>query len=167
MEIWKQIQGFENYEVSNRGNVRNVTTGKILKNRFDSKGNYLRINLYVNKTRYSKNIHRLVAEAFVPNPEGKEQVNHIDGDKTNNCVENLEWCTLSENIKHAYGSSAIKTNFFKSKSVNQFTAQGKLINTFCSVREASEKCNICHVSISKCCNGKYKLAGGYRWAFAN
>lgn len=107
MEIWKDVVGYEGmYEVSNKGRVRSLdrkdirgrrVKGKYLKYKKTSRG-YLSLQLCGKDCL----IHRLVAKAFIPNPENKPQVNHIDGDKSNNNVENLEWCTSSENNKHRY-----------------------------------------------------------------
>ena len=103
-EIWRDIEGFEGlYQVSNFGRIKRVTTGKILKGDKNNDG-YLRVKLYKNNTKSNKSIHRLVAEAFIPNPENKPQVNHINEDKTNNSLDNsldnLEWMTAKENINH-------------------------------------------------------------------
>lgn len=100
-EIWKNVDGFGFYEVSNLGRVRSIShvdsmgrlkTGKVLKSNPDSRGLYLLINLYQNGKSHVKLIHRLVAKAFIPNPCGYPEVNHIDEYKTNNCANNLEWC---------------------------------------------------------------------------
>lgn len=104
MEYWKTIEGYEDYEVSSLGRIRSNKSNRksiILKERY-SKDGYIQYALLKNgKAKYIR-IHRLVAEYFIPNPENKPTVNHKDGDKTNNCVENLEWATLSEQIQHAY-----------------------------------------------------------------
>ena len=94
MEEYKIIQGFENYEVSTFGNVRNITTGRILQQHSDKDG-YKLINISTKKI--SKRVHRLVAEAFIPNPNDKPCVDHIDGNRTNNNTSNLRWATRSEN----------------------------------------------------------------------
>lgn len=110
-EIWKPIEGYEGlFEVSDRGNVRSLDKydrngrfwkGKTLSKNVVSSG-YHRVVLCVNNCSKHMYVHRLVADAFIPNPENKETVNHKDGDKTNNAVDNLEWATQGENIKHSF-----------------------------------------------------------------
>ena len=113
VEIWKDIKGFENmYAVSNLGRVKSkarkvwnhnnywIRPERILKAQVSDRG-YLRIRLGHNKTKCTRRIHRLVAEAFIPNPNNLPEVNHIDGDKLNNKVNNLEWISKSNNLKHA------------------------------------------------------------------
>jgi len=134
-EIWKEIENFKAYEVSNLGNVRSIerlvnhpSGGKAIRRsvmlkKLPDKDGYLKVNLKVNKKTNTRTVHRLVASAFIPNPKNKPQVNHIDGVKNNNIVENLEWNTLSENRTHAYNTGlqngkareGIKNNFHKLK----------------------------------------------------
>ncbi len=104
-EIWKVVEDYPNYEVSNMGKVYN----KKFK-RFLSKGGntYKHITLCSDGFTYCVNIHRLVAKAFIPNPLNKPQVNHIDGNKSNNNVNNLEWCTPKENHQHAVRTGLTK-----------------------------------------------------------
>jgi hypothetical protein len=116
-EIWKEIKGYEGlYQVSNLGRVKSLskvkelyngglynTKDKILTPRISN--GYISVSLHKHNKGITKLIHRLVAEAFIPNPEGKPQVNHIDGNKTNNILSNLEWNTRSENIQHAFNTS--------------------------------------------------------------
>lgn len=101
MEDWRVIPDFPNYAVSDTGLVKNLKTGRILRPGVHRQG-YLLVWLSDHGLRYGKSIHRLVTEAFIPNPDGKSQVNHKDGNKTNNHVDNLEWSTGSENTLHAY-----------------------------------------------------------------
>ena len=115
-EVWKPIYGYEGiYEVSNFGNVRSVDridfAGRHLKGKLFStkaKEGYVTVRLSKNRNITTFKIHQLVAEAFILNPEGKHCVNHIDGNKQNNHVENLEWCTHSENMKHAFKTGLSK-----------------------------------------------------------
>jgi hypothetical protein len=113
MEIWKDIQGYEGiYQISNLGRIkslhRDYTNGRILNPAKNNRG-YLRLGLSGNgKVRYDS-VHRLVAETFIPNPKNLPEVNHIDGNKLNNRVENLEWVTKGENQAHAYKTGLRKT----------------------------------------------------------
>lgn len=122
-EIWKTIDGYENYQVSNMGRVMNVITKKILK--FGNNGNgYLHVMLY-DKNHNGKTImvHRLVAKAFIPNPDNSPQINHIDECKENNYVENLEWITSEDNINHGTHNERVGMNNPNRKpiySVNKF-----------------------------------------------
>ena len=99
-EIWKDIKGYEGiYQVSNFGRIKSSYTKRILKGG-KNKAGYLLVGLYKQGVLSRKSIHRLVAEAFIPNPDNKPEVNHIDENKTNNMVSNLEWMTAKENINH-------------------------------------------------------------------
>lgn len=111
MEIWKDVQGYENlYQVSNYGRIKSLAhinnLGRlrpecILGVRLSDRGYHTAV-LYNNGKPKSFRVHQIVAKAFIPNPENKPHVNHLDGVKSNNCVENLEWVTISENMKHAF-----------------------------------------------------------------
>ena len=96
--MWKPIKDFENYEVSDVGEVRNVKFNRLL-TPSPSAGGYMRVQLRKNKQSYQRYVHRLVAEAFL---EGEGEVNHIDGDRTNNKANNLEWTTHQQNVQHAF-----------------------------------------------------------------
>lgn len=100
MEQWKVVKDFDNYLVSDLGNVKTLK-GKFKNIVYDSKNAYGYVELWKNNKGKKIRIHRLVAETFIPNVYNKEQVNHIDGNKKNNCVSNLEWVTPKENIRHA------------------------------------------------------------------
>ena len=108
-EIWKDCVGYEGkYQVSNLGNVRSISNNKgtyqerLLSQRQTTTSNYLYVNFTVKDVTKQHSVHRLVAKAFIPNPENKPFINHIDGNKYNNSVDNLEWCTQKENIQHAF-----------------------------------------------------------------
>ena len=154
-EVFKPIEGYEDlYEVSDEGNVRNKTTGRILKPSRTNRG-YLCVYLCKDGIREFKSIHRLVAQAFLPNPDNYPQVNHIDENKLNNSVDNLEWCTSQYNIDYS-----------QSKPVAQFSLDGRLLNTYKSACEAARQTGINRQSISECCLGKrYKTTGGFIWKY--
>lgn len=105
METWKTIECLDKYEVSTAGRIRNKNTGRILKTRIHKKG-YEQVSLYINGKQKKRNVHRLVAEAFIPNPLNKSDVNHIDECRSNNTVENLNWMTHKENIN--WGTRIVK-----------------------------------------------------------
>lgn len=174
VEIWKPVVGFEGlYEVSNFGRVRslkrNTTSGKIMTNEVNHKG-YCRVTLTKNNKWKHFSVHRLVAEAFIQNPQNKSQINHIDGNKSNNSVENLEWCTASENQIHArlMGLNSIgMNNEMFSKPVEMYSILGLYLYTFKSIADAERHTGINHRAISSCCKHKtgYKTAGGFVWEY--
>lgn len=165
IEEFRDIPGYEGmYEVSNLGRVRR--NGKILKpskNRTD--GGYLQVVLYKNGTSKTFTIHRLVAYAFIPNPQNLPQINHKDEDKTNNAVDNLEWCDHKYNIN--YGTRNKKAAISLSKPILQYDKTGNFIREWPGVRKAEEETGIYNSDISRCCSGKLKTAGGYLWKFKN
>ena len=124
-EIWKDIEEFkEYYEISNLGNVRRKkgTSHLKIKNRkytYDKDG-YYKVNLKIKQKGYNRFIHRLLAKAFIDNPENKPQVNHINGIKNDNRLENLEWCTLSENRQHAY-DTGLQNSYTRRGSLNNLS----------------------------------------------
>lgn len=170
-EVWKDISGYEGlYQVSNLGRVKSLTreitnngmsyliNGKILKENKLANG-YLKVCLSANGNSKLHYVHRLVAQAFIPNPNHYPMVNHKDEDKTNNLVENLEWCTAKYN--NAY-SDVWRS---RRKKILQFSKNMLLINTYISQCEAERKTGINQAHISECCLGKRKTAGGYVWRF--
>lgn len=185
-EIWKDIKDYEGlYKVSNLGRVKSLkrrielkgknqftdfTTfkeieGKEIKPSINYKG-YCQLSLYKNGKSKNKQVHRLVAEAFIENPFNKPTVNHINGNKLDNRVDNLEWCTNSENIIHAYYNNLIDITK-KYKKINQYDLKGNFIKQWNSMKEAGEKLNICSQNISKCCRGLRKKAYNYVWRYAS
>ena len=123
MEIYKKIIGYENYEVSNLGYVRNINTGKIIKSRLDKDGYYI-IDLSNNNKRKTFQLHRLIALAFLPNPQNKSVVDHIDNNPLNNNVNNLRWASPSEN---QHNSKLSKNNTTGVKGITFDRACGNLI----------------------------------------
>lgn len=180
MEKWKSIEGYENkYLISDSGNVKSLVdkngekTNKILKPRI-AKNGYLYVNLWKKSKSKTKKIHRLVAEAFIPNPNNCPCINHKDGNKQNNNINNLEWCTYSENAKHAFveGLSNPLKNLpipekgkdnINCKKILQFNLKGEFVKEWGYIKEAQEKLQISH--ISDVCKGKRKSAGGYVWKY--
>ena len=162
-EKWMPIKGYEGlYDVSNNGNVRRMRktnsgdVGSYLQPVKDKLG-YERVCLCKNGKEQKYYVHRLVADAFV---EGNgRDVNHINGNKSDNNAENLEWCSHKENM-----IKAAETGLIKSKPVLQ-TQNGKKIAEFSSLAEASKKTGINKSNIAKCCLGKRKTANGYEWSW--
>lgn len=183
MEVWKDIEGYEGlYQISNVGNVKSLARAKkdtlgriqsikekILKAAADKDG-YFRVVLQKNGEKKNKIAHRLVAQAFIPNPDNKPQINHIDGNKQNNRLSNLEWCTLAENRIHAFNTGLQFVHKGEknhlSKSVKQLDKDtNKLIRMFGSTREAERETGINHSHISKVCKKEYNTAGGFKWEY--
>lgn len=186
-EIWKDIKGYEGkYMVSNQGRVmslgRNVKFGthfrhvepKILKPRQYPIG-YLYVMFFPNNKAKIKKIHRLVAEAFIPNPENKPCINHKNGLKTDNRVENLEWCSYSENTQHSMyvlgHDHVFRINKGKLGKDNHFSKiilqieDGNIIAEFYGAAEAERETGIDSSGIIKCCKNKQQHAGGYQWKY--
>lgn len=175
-----KIKDFPDYYITDMGDVYSRQTkrnpnGRIKKLKlFVGKCGYLRVWLQNDYCKKIKLVHRLVAEAFIPNPENKCDVNHINGIKTDNCVGNLEWNTRSENELHAYRVLHKKPNINglgkfgslhpRHKTVLQIQ-DGKVVAEFGGVREAARKTSIHFNSIAQCCRGEYKSAGGYVWKY--
>lgn len=168
-EIWKDIKGYEGlYQISNLGRVKSlprngtIKTKRIIKYELDKYG-YPQVILN-NKKHKCFRVHRLVAEAFILNPQNKSTVNHIDGNKTNNKVSNLEWNTVKENNDHA-----LKTGLqrFTGNKINQFSLDKKFIKKWNSQREIERNLKINHSNLKLACIGKYKQCNGFIWRYAN
>lgn len=197
---YKQIEGYDNYYVCDSGvNEQtvlsvsdNVGRSRLLWLKTEKSNNgYLRVRLYKGKKTCKKSIHRLVAEAFIPNPDNKPCVDHINGVRTDNRVENLRWCTHKENnnnpitrkrfSEHQKGEKAYwygkhpseetirkkrETNP-KKRAIEQYTKEGVLISTYSSTREAERITEINSSHIAECGRGRRKYAGGYKWRYAD
>lgn len=179
IEIWKDIAGYEGlYQVSNFGRVRSLkrvfidTIGRtrhfneiILNPKLKNGSNYLIVSLYkhIDHKHISKDyhIHRLVAKAFIPNPDNLPQINHKDENKLNNRIDNLEWCTQEYNLN--YGTRLKR--LAKSKSKPVLCVETGII--YPSINEASKMTNICRTSISKVLNKKTPAVYGYHWKFVD
>lgn len=154
-EEWRPIDGFPNYQVSNKGKVMNIKTGRVLKNVIDNHG-YLMINLGRGNTR---TVHKLVATAFIPNPLNLPQINHIDECKTNNDANNLEWVSASKNVRHSAHQRSCK--------INQLTLDGEFIKQWGSAHEIEREFGYAPINILRTCQCKFKQTYGYRWEYAD
>lgn len=166
-EIWKPVNGYEDlYEVSNYGRVRCIKNGYIKKT-YTQKNGYVSIHLSKNDITKNYLIHRLVALAFIQNndPTNKTEVNHKDEDKTNNCADNLEWCTRSYNM--SYGGAVKRMAQKHSNPVIQYTLEGEYVNYFNSSMEVKRCYGFDNSLIGLCCKGVYKQAYGYIWRYAS
>ena len=175
-EIWKDIEGWEGkYQVSNMGNVKSLertvwngrgyfkTSERILKPGKDRDG-YLIVQLSKEGKVKACKVHRLVSQAFIPNPDNLPQVNHIDENKENNHVDNLEWVTCRENANHGTRNQRVAEK--ESKPIIGIDKVTGLIVEFQSAREAERQLGINNSSIIKCCKGKrYKSCGGFQWYY--
>ena len=180
-EIWKDVIGYEGlYQVSSLGKVkslareskRNTFKEKILNPHLDGRG-YPFVALYRNNVPKQIKVHKLVATAFLDNPENKPTVNHIDEDKTNNTAENLEWATFKENANHGTRNqriaSANRENHNRCakqrKPVDQYDINGYFMNTWNSASAVADFFKINRSEITQCCKGKRKQCKNYFWKY--
>ena len=164
-EIWRDIEGYEGlYQISNKGRVKSLKWGKerILKSGLTGSG-YYSIILCNDGVKKRFHLHRLVAQAFIPNLENKPQVNHKDENKKNNCVENLEWATAKENSN--YGTRNERVGDSHSKPILQYSKSCDFIREWKSASEVERVSGIYHGNITKCCKDKRKSAGGFVWQY--
>lgn len=170
MEIWKEIDDNENYIVSNTGKIRRRGSD-IDHSTYEKKG-YLLVDLYKGGERSKKRVSRLVAEAFIPNPDNKPEVNHIDGDKKNNSVGNLEWSTKKENCRHAWDNGlATPSRSMLGRSNPNAGRKGKPIRivetgeVFATLKDCEEAIGGSNKHINDCLRGRQKSHRGYHFEY--
>lgn len=173
----KEIIGFPMYTLDEDGNVysRYIKGGggsvsnnyRKLKPVIDITGYYIVSLIREDGKKIKKSIHRLLGELFIPNPENKEHINHKDGNKLNNRIDNLEWCTPKENFNHAVKLGLVDLSH-KNKwvSIDQFNFSGEFIKTYPSLAIAQKETNVPYPNIVKVCKGLRKSAGGYIWKYS-
>lgn len=178
MEVWKDIQGYEGiYQVSNMGRVKRLVgyqckKERILCGRLDKDG-YRCVVLHKDGKEKNNKLHRMVAKAFIPNPENKNTVNHIDCNKDNNVVENLEWATDKEQMAHAKKNNRLvytefqkkQTQLALNKPVRQYTKDGEFVMEYSSMGHAAESMGGSRTNIHHACYGEQKTAYGFVWKF--
>lgn len=176
-EIWKDIEGYEGiYQISNLAKIKRIApysnqynikwkSNKILNTKIQDQHDYCIVILSKNNKRHCFRVHRLVAQTFIPNPENKPQVNHIDGNKSNNKVSNLEWCTCSENLYHSYRTLHRKSAV--AKRIMQYDLNHTFIKLWESSLQIEKELHINHSNIIQCCNNKRKTANNFIWRYAD
>ena len=183
MAEWRDVVGYEGlYQVSNLGRVRSLgriiywrgtslfREGRIMTPRINKYG-YFQLTLTKDKKHKTHTVHRLVAEAFIPNPDNLPQVNHKDENKLNNCIDNLEWCDSPNNCNYGTRNKRISASQIndknKSKPILQYTLSNFLLKEYKSIHEANRDTGIDRKDISYVCNNKcgHKTAGGYIWKY--
>jgi len=161
-EIYKDIPGFSLYQINRSGNIKNKVTGHNIKPRINKDG-YYRVILYKNHKIKTMLVHRLVALTFIDNPNKLPYINHKNEVKTDNRVNNLEWCDAKYNSNYGTAISRRKIKLYK--KVMQKNKKGETIKLWDRIKEAGESLNINVHNISYCCSGKIPSAGGFVWNY--
>lgn len=184
-EVFKDVLGYEGlYQVSNLGRVKSLKRKNIfycaLKKEYlerptkekilsfnKSKRGYFQVCLTKNGKSKTYTVHRLVAEVFIDNPLNKKTVNHIDGNKENNCANNLEWTTIGENIRHAFDNGLSKPH--NQRKINQYDFDDNYIKTWNSITDFLKEKGLDLESsgITNCCKGRQKTAYGFKWKYVD
>ena len=170
-DTWSKIKGFPKYSVSKKGEIRNDRNGK-LKAPFKGTNGYYNVDLYNDGVRKKVRVHRVVGETFLDNPYNKPQINHKDGNKSNNEVDNLEWVTASENIRHAFDNGLAKASCnMKGRRNPNAGRKGKpvrIIETgevFESITECEKAIDGNNRHICDCLSGRQKTHRGYHFEY--
>ena len=173
MEVFKDIKGYEGlYQISNYGRVKSLNYNNTGKERIlipgKGRSGYLQVKLCKKGKQKNHLVHRLVAQAFMPNPDNLPEVNHKDEDKSNNNVNNLEFCSRQYNVNYGTGhqrSNETQTNGSKSKIVLQYNMDGVLIAEYPSIMEVQRQLGFNQGYICHCCNGRFNKAYGFIWHY--
>lgn len=183
--MWKKVPGYDDYEASEDGQIRKISTQRIVKQSQNKVNHYMYASLSWRDEdgalkRKNCLVHRIIATTFLPNPDGLPQVNHKDSNRVNNNISNLEWINVSDNLKHSFRDGrrfeACSRNASKNfkewhektkKPIIQKTLDGDIVEIFSSVREAANKTKITYTNIGFAANGKRLTAGGYKWEFVD
>lgn len=162
---WQPVVGFEKYYlVSDRGQIWSLRRHRTLKPKIDKYG-YEAVSLSIQGVLHHRTVHRLVAQAFLPNPSNLPTVNHINEIKTDNRVVNLEWASVKDNDNHGTRNQRMSDTKSR-KPVEQVFPDGTTI-VYKGVKDASRKAGVHRCCIANCCKGTRKTAGGYRWRYVN
>lgn len=172
-EIWKDISGYEGlYQVSNAGRIKSFRKSsrfgkpnEYILTPYVANNGYCQVTLYDGIERHKFLVYRLVATAFVDNPNNYSFINHKDEDKLNNYADNLEWCTIAYN--NAYGTARFRSIITKSKPVEQYLPDGQFLAKYVCISVASEITGISKSSIKSCCIGQCSSANGYIWKYSD
>ena len=168
-QIWKDIPGYEGkYQVSNLGNVKSLNYKRSGKEKlltpYQKPNGYMTISLWNNNRGHTEYIHRLVANAFIDNPDNLPEVNHKDENKQNNSVENLEWCGSKYNMNYGEGAHKKSAENHK-KPVYQYDLQGNFIKEWSSATDIHRVLGYSNSNIARCCRGVSKTSHGYIWRY--
>ena len=190
-EIWKEIEGFDNYKISNLGRVKNIKFDRLVKPLLDNRG-YIMVNLYKDGKMKRLSLHRLIAIAFIPNPDNKPCIDHINTDRSDNHIDNLRWVTQKENhnnplslMNHSKASKGrtiseeqkknqsekmkgrYKGNKWGSKKIIQLTLDGIFVREWDAIKDAAESFGVSSSAIWNCLNGKCQVKSikGFKWEY--